>query len=115
MKPVHVLLAACFAVAAGAAHAQARPASAADGHAAHHPATAGAPRSDGEVRKIDKAQGKLTLRHGPLDHLGMPPMTMVFKVAEPQLLDGLKEGDKVSFSVEKRNGVFTVTAIEPAR
>lgn len=115
MKPIHLLLTACLAAAVGSAHAQARPASAAADHAAHRPATAGAPRSDGEVRKVDKAQGKLTLRHGPLDHLGMPPMTMVFRVAEPQLLDGLKEGDKVKFSAEKRNGAFTVTAIEPAK
>jgi Cu(I)/Ag(I) efflux system periplasmic protein CusF len=79
-------------------------------HAAHHGASAAAPQSDGEVRKVDKAQGKLTLRHGPLENLSMPGMTMVFKVADPKMLDSVKEGDKVKFTAEKVNGAFTVTA-----
>ncbi len=70
--------------------------------------------SDGEVRKIDKAQGKLTLKHGPIQSLDMPPMTMVFKVADPKMLAGLKDGDKVRFTAERVGGVITVTAIEPA-
>ncbi|MDN3922226.1 copper-binding protein [Roseateles violae] len=44
----------------------------------------------------------------------MPAMTMVFKAADPKLLDGLKQGDKVRFRAEAQNGVFTVTAIETA-
>lgn len=81
-------------------------------HVAHHPTAAAAPQSDGEVRKIDREQGKLTLRHGPLDNLGMPGMTMVFKASDPKMLDGLKEGDKLKFTAEKLNGVFTVTALQ---
>ena len=38
---------------------------------------------EGEVRKIEKAQGKITLRHGELKGLDMPPMTMVFRVSNP--------------------------------
>jgi Cu(I)/Ag(I) efflux system periplasmic protein CusF len=108
------LLAAAFAAAAVLAHAQSAPASAADRAPTQATSTA-APQSDGEVRKIDKAQGKLTLRHGPLENLSMPGMTMVFKVADPKLLDNLKEGDKVKFTAEKINGAFTVTAVQPAR
>ncbi len=81
-------------------------------------ATAAAPAramTDGEVRKIDKAQGKVTLRHGPIANLDMPSMTMVFKVASPQFLDGVKEGDKVKFTADKISGSMTVTAIEAAR
>jgi Cu(I)/Ag(I) efflux system periplasmic protein CusF len=74
-----------------------------------------APQSDGEVRKIDREQGKVTLRHGPLANLEMPAMTMVFKAADPKLLDRLKEGDKVKFTAEKVNGAFTVTAIQLAQ
>ena len=66
------------------------------------------------MRKIDKAQGKLTLKHGPIQSLDMPPMTMVFKVADPKMLAGLKDGDKVRFTAERVGGVITVTAIEPA-
>ena len=94
-------------------HAQTTPASGAD-HAAHHPAAA-LPNSDGEVRKVDKEQGKVTLKHGPLANLDMPAMTMVFKVADPKMLDGIKEGDKVRFIADKVNGAITVTAIEPAK
>ena len=78
-------------------------------------ATAAAPQTDGEVRKVDKEQGKLTLRHGPLQNLDMPAMTMVFRVADPKMLEALKEGDKVKFTAEKVNGAFTVTAIQPAK
>lgn len=113
MKHVHILAAVVIA-AASAAQAQTAPASGAD-HTAHHPAANAAPQSDGEVRKIDKAQGKLTLRHGPLQNLDMPPMTMVFRVADPKLLESVKEGDKIKFTAEKINGAYTVTAIQPAK
>lgn len=113
MKVVHILAVATLAITVGA-NAQTTPASGAD-HAAHHAPAAAAPQSDGEIRKIDKEQGKLTLRHGPLQNLDMPPMTMVFKTADPKLLEGLKEGDKVKFTAEKVNGAFTVTAIQVAK
>jgi Cu(I)/Ag(I) efflux system periplasmic protein CusF len=113
MKLAHMIAIASFATALGAS-AQTGPASGAD-HAAHHPATATAAQSEGEVRKIDKAQGKLTLRHGPLENLSMPAMTMVFKVADPKMLNALKEGDKVKFTADKVNGAFTVVAIQPAQ
>ena len=39
-------------------------------------------------------------------------MTMVFKVADPKLLDGLKQGDKVRFTADKKDGVYIVTGLE---
>lgn len=78
-------------------------------------APAAAPTTDGEVRKVDKEQGKVTLKHGRIENLDMPGMTMVFKVADPKMLDPLKVGDKVRFTAENLNGALTVTAIEPAR
>ena len=74
-----------------------------------------APMADGEVRKVDKEAGKVTLRHGPIANLKMPGMTMVFKVASPKMLEGLKDGDKVRFTADRVNGAITVTAIEPAK
>ena len=41
-------------------------------------------------------------------------MTMVFRVADPRLLDTVREGDKVRFSAERVDGAITVTAIESA-
>jgi len=71
--------------------------------------------SDGEVRKVDKDAKKITLRHGPIKNLDMPPMTMVFKVKDPAMLESVKQGDKVKFAAEKVKGDYTVTKIEPAR
>ena len=73
------------------------------------------PMTDGEVRKVDLDAGKLTLHHGPIANLEMPAMTMVFRVADPKMLDGLKAGDKLRFTAERVNGAITVTKIEPQR
>lgn len=67
--------------------------------------------TDAEVRKIDRAQGKLTLRHGEIKNLEMPAMTMVFKVSDIKLLEGLTEGSKVKFDAEKVNGQYTVVRL----
>lgn len=113
MKATHILSIAALAAALGA-QAQTAPAVGTD-HAAHHPAGSAAPQNDGEVRKVDKEQAKVTLRHGPLQKLDMPAMTMVFKVADPKMLDALKVGDKVKFEAQKVDGAFVVTAIQPAK
>jgi len=78
-------------------------------------ALAQAPLSDGEVRKVDKAAGKVTLRHGPIPNIDMPPMTMVFQVKDATLLDRVKAGDKVKFAAEKDGSSYTVTAMEVAK
>jgi Cu(I)/Ag(I) efflux system periplasmic protein CusF len=70
---------------------------------------------EGEVLKIDKAQGKLTLRHGELKALDMPPMTMVFRVGSPALLERVAVGDRVKFDAAKVGGNYTVTAISKAQ
>jgi len=112
VKVIHLIAALGLTIAFGA-RAQTAPASAAD-HAAHH-ATAVAPTTEGEVRKIDKEQGKVTLKHGPITNLDMPGMTMVFRVADPTMLASIKEGDKVKFAADRVNGAITVTAIESVR
>lgn len=70
--------------------------------------------SDGEIKKVDKEAGKLTIKHGELKNLGMPSMTMVFKVKDPAMLDKVKPGDKVRFAADKVGGALTVTSIEAA-
>jgi Cu/Ag efflux protein CusF len=65
-----------------------------------------------EVRKVDRDANKITLKHGDIENLEMPAMTMVFAVKDPAMLDGLKPGDKVRFTAEKVGGAFTVTRIE---
>jgi Cu(I)/Ag(I) efflux system periplasmic protein CusF len=71
-----------------------------------------APLTEGEVRKVDKESGKLTIKHGEIKNLEMPPMTMVFRASDPRLLESLNAGDQINFHAEKVDGQFTVTAIE---
>ena len=71
--------------------------------------------SDGEVRKVDKDAKKITLKHGPIQHLDMPAMTMVFQVRDPAMLDKVKAGDKVKFQAEKLGGAFTITGMEAVK
>jgi len=78
------------------------------------PAAQASAMTEGVVRKIDPANAKITLKHGPIVNLDMPGMTMVFRVQPPELLSGIKVGDKVKFHAEDLNGSFTVTAIEAA-
>lgn len=68
--------------------------------------------AEGEVRKVDKETKKVTIKHGPIQNLDMPAMTMVFQVQDPGVLDRVKSGDKVKFRAEKINGAYTVTRIE---
>lgn len=116
MPARHVL---AFMAIAMASTVSAQQAPSGDEHTSHHPAAptaaASAPQSEGEVRKVDLEQGKVTLRHGPLANLDMPPMTMVFTAADPKQLEGLAPGDKVRFTADRKNGRYIVTAIEAAR
>jgi Cu(I)/Ag(I) efflux system protein CusF len=75
----------------------------------------GGAMTNGEVKKIDKETQKITLKHGPIQSMEMPGMTMVFKVMDASLLDTVKVGDRVKFNVEKRQGAMVVTAIEIAK
>jgi Cu/Ag efflux protein CusF len=87
-------------------------------HQSHHVAqstSAASEMAQGEVRKVDKEAGKITLKHGELKSLEMPPMTMVFQVQDKALLDKVKAGDKVRFAAAKIGGQLTVTALEPGR
>lgn len=74
--------------------------------------SASAALSEGEIRKLDAAAGKVTLKHGPIANLDMPPMTMAFDVKDRKALEGLKVGDKVRFRAETDGKNYVVTRIE---
>jgi Cu(I)/Ag(I) efflux system protein CusF len=101
---VKALIAAAFAAAALAA-----PVVWAD---ADHHKNAG--MAEGEIRRVDKDAKKITIKHGPLAKLDMPPMTMVFQVSDPVMLERVKPGDKIRFEAEKVGGAYRITKIEPA-
>lgn len=73
-----------------------------------------AQNTEGEVRKIDPAAQKITLKHGEIKNLDMPPMTMAFRVKDPAVLNQFAVGDRVRFTVEKVDGAYTVTQIQKA-
>lgn len=77
--------------------------------------SAAATAAEGEVRKIDKENQKITLKHGDIKNLDMPGMTMVFQVKDPAMLEKVKAGDKVRFKAEKSNGAIVVTDLQPSK
>ncbi len=79
------------------------------GHAAD-----AADMTDAEVRKVDKEAGKVTLKHGEIRNLDMPPMTMVFTATDKAMLDKLQPGDKVRFRADKTGGKYMLIEIVPA-
>src|SRR3990172_3973440 len=78
------------------------------------PAHSGQAMTEGLVKKGDKTAGKVPLSHEPIEKLGMPKMTMIFRVIDPEMLNRLKEGDRIRFVADKVNGAFTVMEFEPA-
>ena len=84
-------------------------------NAAASPAQSQAMLADGEVKKVDKAAGKVAVSHGPLKNLGMPAMTMVFRVKEASWLDALQAGMKIRFQAETIDGALTIVRYEAAR
>ena len=86
-------------------------------HAAHagHETAVAAELTDGEVRKIDKEAGKITLRHGEIKNLNMAAMTMVLRVQDPAMLDQVQVGYKVRFAAERLNGAVTIVQMQKAQ
>lgn len=110
-------LAIVLASAATVAGAQNDAHSGHDAHDAHagHAAPATDELTDGEVKKVDKEAGKITLRHGALKNLNMSAMTMVFRVKDPAMLGQVKAGDKVKFAADRVNGAVTIVQLHAAQ
>ena len=99
----------------GACSAWSQTAPAHDHTHAQASTAAAAAVTDGEIRKVDKANGKVTIKHGEIKALNMPPMTMVYPVSDVAMLDKVKAGDKVQFTATSDGGKLTVTGIQPAK
>ena len=113
------LAASLLVLGTGSALAQAPAAAAADSHSSHHPAAAAsttpqAELSEGEITRWDPRTLRLTLKHGEIKNLEMPPMTMVFRVADAGVVGDLKPGDKVRFRAEQISGAYHVQRIDKA-
>ncbi|MCX2861455.1 copper-binding protein [Paucibacter sp. PLA-PC-4] len=73
--------------------------------------------AEGEVRRIDLGKKKMTLKHGEIKNLDMPPMTMVFTWEDgalpADLLTALKPGDKLRFQARMVDGKILLVALQP--
>ena len=103
----------------GTAWAQAPAAAASDSHSSHHTEATAAPApqadlSEGEITRWDPRTLRVTLKHGEIKNLEMPPMTRVVRVADASVLGDLKPGDKVRFRAEQISGTYHVQRIEKA-
>jgi len=108
MKTSHIL--AICAIVLGSSLPVAAPAqSTSPTPAPQSPATL----TDGEIKKIDPGTGKLTIKHGDIQHLDMPGMTMVFTARDKALLAPLKVGDKIRFMATDEGGKLIITEIHP--
>ncbi|CAB5106672.1 copper-binding protein [Burkholderia cenocepacia] len=67
--------------------------------------------TDAEVKAIDAGRRLVTLKHGALDNIGMPPMTMAFKAGDVAMIPPLHVGDKVRVRVENVNGTLTIVKL----
>ena len=74
------------------------------------PASAQTATASGEVRRVDAAQGKITIKHEAIADLGLPAMTLVYQIA-PELLAGVNPGDKVTFTASRVNDGYVITKI----
>ena len=71
--------------------------------------------TEGEVKKIDREAGKITMRHAEIRNLDMGAMTMVLRVKDPAMLEQVQVGDKVRFAAERVNGAVTIVRLESAQ
>lgn len=73
------------------------------------------PPSEGTVRRLDRAAGSITITHGPIENLGMGAMTMTFSFKKGVVPASVKDGDKVRFRAEEKDGQYAVVRVMPAK
>ena len=106
MKRAWILAAALLAAIAPAAAADAKPAAT---------KAAAAALTAGEVTKVDREARKITVKHGPIANLKLPSMTMVFRVKDAAMLDGIDAGSHIRFRAEEANGGYVMTRLQKAK
>jgi Cu/Ag efflux protein CusF len=66
----------------------------------------------GVVLGIDKEKGVVTISHGPLPALNMPPMTMGYSVKNKDQLSDLQPMQKVEFRLAYDGSDYLITEIK---
>ena len=75
--------------------------------------TAGAAhKASGVVTRVDPAKSKVTIKHGPVQSLNWPPMTMAFTVKDKAMLEKLRKDQKVDFEFVQQGKDYVVTSVK---
>ena len=75
------------------------------GKAAPHKAT-------GVVTRVDPARSKVTIKHGPVQSLEWPAMTMTFTVKDKAVLEKMRKGRKVDFEFQEQGSDYVITSVK---
>lgn len=57
------------------------------------------------------AGNQVTIKHGPIQGIGWPAMTMTFTASEG-MASSVKAGDEVSFSFRQEGGAYPLTSLD---
>ena len=68
-------------------------------------------KAAGVVTRVDAAKNKVTIKHGPVQSIGWPAMTMTFAVKDKAMLDKLAQGRKVDFQFKEEGGHYLITSV----
>ena len=66
----------------------------------------------GTIVSENKTSGNVTLSHEAIPAIGWGAMTMDFKVKDKMLLDKVKKGDKVQFTLVPQGKDYVITSIK---
>src|ERR671914_2021441 len=69
-------------------------------------------KGNGVVTNVDRAVGKVTLKHDPIKSLNWPTMTMAFAVKDKALLEKVAKDKKVEFEFVQQGQQFVITSIK---
>jgi Cu/Ag efflux protein CusF len=69
-------------------------------------------KGTGLIQQIDREKGAVTIKHGPLQGLNMPGMTMSFPVKDKAMLSNLQPLQKVDFELTFDGRNYMITKIK---
>jgi Cu(I)/Ag(I) efflux system protein CusF len=69
-------------------------------------------KGTGVVTNVDRAGGKVTVKHDPIKSLNWPTMTMAFAVRDKAMLEELAKDKKVEFEFVQQGQQFVITSIK---
>ena len=75
------------------------------------PTLANAEWVQGEIRRLDRENARLTIRHNEIKSMDMPPMTMVFYVKDVSLLNGIQVNETIEFQATVDGKKYIVTGL----